>query len=248
MALQVSEGRLGKRRDQPADEQGDTHDRSTDASGTSVIDGLEVLTEGELLVLGLQRVATPLVAGGGDDASGPDHKRKHEGILEEGLRLEHLSQGDTNEAAGPAIENVADDRGQVGLVKEGRLDLPSHALAEAVVGDRQHGGAEQEPTDGAAQASADGCERHGHVDDLENRELQHVGREGGQEEVSHELEIHLLQCLANRHSLDEKAIHQRLSHGGENGGHEGSGGTLSTGSEDLAKEVGGRGDSGGCHG
>ena len=27
-----------------------------------------------------------------------------------------LSQGDTNEAAGPAIENVADDRGQVGLI------------------------------------------------------------------------------------------------------------------------------------
>ena len=65
----------------------------------------------------------------------------------------------------------------------------------------------------AAHSRAEGSECHGHINDLEDRELQpeatnvsfpqgfqsgeqHVGREGRQEEVGDELEVHLLQSLA----------------------------------------------------
>mmetsp|Transcript_63762 Transcript_63762/g.149764 ORF Transcript_63762/g.149764 Transcript_63762/m.149764 type:complete len:264 (+) Transcript_63762:196-987(+) len=201
MSLQVREGRLGKGGDQSADEEGDAHDGGADACGSGVVDGLEVLAEGELLVLRLQSVATPLVAGRGDNACGPDHKGEHESLLREGLRLEDARHCHGNKTTSPAIEDIADNSWHVGLVQKGRLDLPAHALSEAVVRHRQHGCAEKEATDRPAQACAHRRKGHRHVDDLKNRELQHVGGEGRQEKVGDELEIHLLQGLGDRHAL-----------------------------------------------
>mmetsp|Transcript_33946 Transcript_33946/g.76213 ORF Transcript_33946/g.76213 Transcript_33946/m.76213 type:complete len:326 (+) Transcript_33946:194-1171(+) len=237
MSLQVREGRLGKGGDQSADEEGDAHDGGADACGSGVVDGLEVLAEGELLVLRLQSVATPLVAGRGDNACGPDHKGEHESLLREGLRLEDARHCHGNKTTSPAVEDIADNSWHVGLVQKGRLDLPAHALAEPVVGDRQHGGAEQEATDGSTQARAEGSEGHRHVDDLKNRELQHVGGEGRQEEVGDELEIHLLHGLRHSHPLHQEAVHQRLANCRQDRRHESCSCTLSAGSEDLAEEV-----------
>mmetsp|Transcript_128566 Transcript_128566/g.181391 ORF Transcript_128566/g.181391 Transcript_128566/m.181391 type:complete len:265 (-) Transcript_128566:205-999(-) len=238
MHLHERKGLLGIRGDKPTNEEGDAHDCGTNAGGACVVHRLKVLAEGKLLILRLQGVSSPLVARGREDAGGPDHKGKNEGLLCKGLWLEDRCHGNTNEATRPAVDDVAHHGRNVSLIQKSWLDLPAHTLTKAVVGDRQHDGAEQESADESAHAAAESSEGHCHVDDLKDWKLQHVGREGGEEEVRDQLEVHLLHCLSNCHALHQESVHQWLADGRQNGCHKGCRGTLSSSSEDLAKEVG----------
>eukprot|EP00438_Fugacium_kawagutii_P033173 Skav231901 [mRNA] locus=scaffold960:209259:223730:+ [translate_table: standard] len=237
--LHEREGLLGIRRHKSADEQGDAHDGGTNACRSSIVDWLEVLREGQLLVLWLQGVSSPLVARRRQDAGCPDHEGEHEGLLGEALWLEDEHRQGIHEASSPAVDDVAHHGGDVCLIQIAETaDLPAHALAESVVGDGQHDCAEEEAADESAHTRAEGGEGHRHVDDLEDRELQHVGWEGGEEEVGDQLHVHLLHCLAHRHALHQQSVDQRFADGGQNGSHECRSGTLSSGRKDLAKEVG----------
>eukprot|EP00415_Alexandrium_ostenfeldii_P001386 UN1386 len=193
-----------------ASHEGNPHDQGTHSSGPCVVDRLEVLGKGELPVLRLQREAAPLVSRRGDDARRGDGEAKHKRLGNGILRLEHGHHPESDKAARPSVHNVASHRWDVGLVEQRRLNLPPHALPEAVVGDRQHHGAEQPAIDDATHRSGQGGEREHDVDDLKGRKLQHVCGEGRQEEVRDKLEGDIIVCLTKSHALHEQAVHQGL--------------------------------------
>mmetsp|Transcript_72762 Transcript_72762/g.213236 ORF Transcript_72762/g.213236 Transcript_72762/m.213236 type:complete len:290 (-) Transcript_72762:184-1053(-) len=236
--LQESEEHLCIGRHKLPSHQSNAHDQRSHSGGPHIVHWLEVLGEGQLPVLGLQGVATPLVPGRGDDARQRDGEAERERVAQGAGRVDQGNDLRAAEAARPAVHDVARHRGHIRLVEQAELDLPAHALAEAVVRHRQHHGAEEQAVDDAARGAGQGREGEEHVDDLEGGELQHVGGEGSQEEVGDEGEVDLLERLAEGHALHQQAVHEGLRAGREHGSHESRRSTLRRCADDLRDEGG----------
>mmetsp|Transcript_70734 Transcript_70734/g.160657 ORF Transcript_70734/g.160657 Transcript_70734/m.160657 type:complete len:370 (-) Transcript_70734:8-1117(-) len=235
--LQKAKQHLGVRSHEHARGQRNAHDRCSHSGGPHVVDRLEVLGEWQLAVLRLQSVSAPLVARGGDDAREEDGEAEGAGLGKRRLRRKLAREHGAHEAAGPAVDDVASDGGDVGLVQESGVDVPAHALAEAVVGDREHDGAEEPAVDDTAHGAREGREAEHHVDDLEDRELQHVRGEGREEELRHHVKRDLAHGRAEGHALHQEAVHDGLRACRENCSHHGRRGALRRGANDLGEEA-----------
>mmetsp|Transcript_11693 Transcript_11693/g.14656 ORF Transcript_11693/g.14656 Transcript_11693/m.14656 type:complete len:218 (-) Transcript_11693:8-661(-) len=156
--------------------------------------------------------------------------------MEKGGGGKEVQQEGTSKSACPAIQNVTGHGGNISLVEQSWFDLPSHALSEAVVGHRQHDGAEEPTAHQTTNSRRQGSEGHGPVDHLEDWELQHVGGEGGQKELGHVCNVDIIQCRRDGHSLHQQSVHNWLTHGRQDGCHKGCGTPLSRSSKDLGEK------------
>ena len=165
-----------------------------EARGADEVGRLEEVAEGELLALGLEQEAAPLVERRGAEAAHDDHDEQHLRRVGRPLRLDG-GEPERGVVADDAVRDVADHGGQVGLVDVAPLHLQLHGLAVAVVRHGQGRRGEDEAGDEAADGRGDGQRRAEGVDGLEEGELQEVGGQGGLEEVEHHGRGHVVDSL-----------------------------------------------------
>merc|ERR1719401_2816939 len=103
MLLEVAEEHLSVRSHQHAHHESNAHDRGPNSRGAHIVHRFEVLSKGQLPVLRLKRVASPLIAWGGDDASCKDSDAEDAGLRKESLRSHGAAQRTAHEAPRPAI-------------------------------------------------------------------------------------------------------------------------------------------------
>mmetsp|Transcript_96792 Transcript_96792/g.250351 ORF Transcript_96792/g.250351 Transcript_96792/m.250351 type:complete len:359 (+) Transcript_96792:172-1248(+) len=206
----------GDRRGAPvADGQGDALLQRAKRRGSDEVGRLEELPEGQLLALGLQQEAAPLVERRRAEAAEDHDDEQHlwRSLGPHRLERDHHVRGVVAE---PAIGDIADHGGEPGLVDVGPIHIELHGLAVAVVGDGQRRAGEDEAGEEGAGAVAQRQHVADGVDGLEEGELQEVGGQRRLEEVQHHGGLDVLDGIHDLHALHEHAVDDRLPHRGEN--------------------------------
>mmetsp|Transcript_79943 Transcript_79943/g.203483 ORF Transcript_79943/g.203483 Transcript_79943/m.203483 type:complete len:375 (-) Transcript_79943:12-1136(-) len=172
--------------------------------------GLEEILEAQLLALGLQQEATPLVERRRAQATEDHHDEEH--LRRRGLPTRGGRQGpDGAVVAADAVHDVTNHRGPVGLVDVAPLHLELHGLAVAEVRHGQGRSGEDEASDDASDGGVDGQSSAQRIDGLEEGELQEVRGERGLQVLQHHAGLHIIDGVHELHALHQDAVHDRLA-------------------------------------